>query len=535
MILSHVQFHGSFQGAGASTSTSSAPRDTHAAQPASASAFAESLRSVSRQLDARQTNGPRALEWTGGGQRDRLGAHGHQMRSSEARSSRSAERVADRVADRQARAQGGTSRASSGSDVRSTDEHRQRPARQSATSEATRADDKQSRRAANSENRAPDSDVVRSVRRDADAEPAEGRAETHIDKDMDEGAAILDLAADVLAKLADKLERGAMAHAANRHGGGGTGVTGQLQSLVHQIQHAMTGGTGGIGAAGGFADAQGEGVLAKLGNSGEASTSNGQGQSQSGGQHGGTTPSLMALAQFLNEGPAQQAGASNPVFSLAAANASANGASGVNGLLEGMQPMPGNSSGDGNASSARATGAGQAQSQGGPGAQGPLSDLNATRLARGLQNAVQQRGGAVTLRLTPPEMGTVRIQLDIQGTRVNAQFHAQTESARQMLTQQLSQLRQALEGQGLTVDRLSAQTMSPSTAQAGSQQAQQQGSHHAHGGASEQGADGSPHDGRSRGEYGRGQASAELTDQDGDGAGGGSMEAVFEQVLNEMG
>ncbi len=54
-----------------------------------------------------------------------------------------------------------------------------------------------------------------------------------------------------------------------------------------------------------------------------------------------------------------------------------------------------------------------------------------TRLAsrHGLQNAVQQRGGAVTLRLTPPEMGTVRIQLQIQSGTVNAQFHTETESA----------------------------------------------------------------------------------------------------------
>ena len=67
--------------------------------------------------------------------------------------------------------------------------------------------------------------------------------------------------------------------------------------------------------------------------------------------------------------------------------------------------------------------------------------LNTARLTRGLANAVQQRGGAVTLRLTPPEIGTVRIQLQITGTNVNASFHAESASAQTLLTNQLAQLR----------------------------------------------------------------------------------------------
>ncbi|MEM1099444.1 MAG: flagellar hook-length control protein FliK, partial [Planctomycetota bacterium] len=75
----------------------------------------------------------------------------------------------------------------------------------------------------------------------------------------------------------------------------------------------------------------------------------------------------------------------------------------------------------------------------------PLGDgpdaLNEARLARGLKSALNQQGGSVTLRLTPPEMGTVRIQMQIQGTQVAAQFHAETDAARSLLQQQLGQLR----------------------------------------------------------------------------------------------
>jgi len=89
--------------------------------------------------------------------------------------------------------------------------------------------------------------------------------------------------------------------------------------------------------------------------------------------------------------------------------------------------------------------------------------LNTARLTRGLANAVQQRGGAVTLRLTPPEMGTVRIQMQITGTNVSASFHAESSSAQTLLTTQLAQLRTSLESKGMSVERLSVQPMASTT------------------------------------------------------------------------
>ncbi len=113
--------------------------------------------------------------------------------------------------------------------------------------------------------------------------------------------------------------------------------------------------------------------------------------------------------------------------------------------------------------------------------------VNGARLARGLRAAVNQQGGSVTLRLTPPEMGTVRIQLDLSGGTVTARFHAETDNGRQLLQQQLGQLRQSLESQGLSVDRLSVQTMSSSNSNTGFNQDAQQ--------------DQAGNDGRSRGQF----------------------------------
>ncbi|MEM8739836.1 MAG: flagellar hook-length control protein FliK, partial [Planctomycetota bacterium] len=120
-----------------------------------------------------------------------------------------------------------------------------------------------------------------------------------------------------------------------------------------------------------------------------------------------------------------------------------------------------------------------------------LDALNAARLSRGLNSAVNQQGGNVTLRLTPPDLGTVRIELNLQGTSVSARFHAETESARTLLTQQLTQLRSTLEAQGLQVDRLGVQALS-SSANASSLQNQTQQDPS----ASSQ----NPNEGRSRGQ-----------------------------------
>lgn len=127
----------------------------------------------------------------------------------------------------------------------------------------------------------------------------------------------------------------------------------------------------------------------------------------------------------------------------------------------------------------------------------PAQDaLNSARLQRGLSSAVNQQNGSVTLRLTPPELGTVRIQLNMQGGNVSAQFHAETESARTLLTQQLGQLRSSLEAQGLNVEKLGVQAMAGSANSSGLQQ--------------QSGNDSSPQnqsqanpDGRSRGQFGQ--------------------------------
>ncbi len=88
---------------------------------------------------------------------------------------------------------------------------------------------------------------------------------------------------------------------------------------------------------------------------------------------------------------------------------------------------------------------------------------NVARVARGLQHALNQRGGSVTLRLSPPELGFVRIELQVSQGTVSASLQSETPHVQQLLNQQLAQLRSSLENQGLTVERLQVQNLPTNT------------------------------------------------------------------------
>lgn len=142
--------------------------------------------------------------------------------------------------------------------------------------------------------------------------------------------------------------------------------------------------------------------------------------------------------------------------------------------------------------------------------------VNEARISRGLQNAVHQGGGSITLRLTPAELGTVRIQMQLMGTSVSADIHTETEAARATLSGQITQLRQALESQGLAVDRLNVQSMSTSGSQP--QQFSQ----------SDQGADG-----RSRGFMGQEGRQREGSPQGQQDGAGGRRQRFDEALLGQ--
>lgn len=87
------------------------------------------------------------------------------------------------------------------------------------------------------------------------------------------------------------------------------------------------------------------------------------------------------------------------------------------------------------------------------------SESMAGQVDKALGAALRQGGGSVTLRLEPEHLGELRVQLALEGGRVEALFHASSEQARRLLNDHLPALRSALEAQGLAVDRLGVQAM----------------------------------------------------------------------------
>ncbi|MDX1563867.1 MAG: flagellar hook-length control protein FliK [Phycisphaeraceae bacterium] len=115
---------------------------------------------------------------------------------------------------------------------------------------------------------------------------------------------------------------------------------------------------------------------------------------------------------------------------------------------------------------AAAPGAATAATAAGPTAEAalPLPDAHhlTDQVGRALRSMVQQRGGTMTLRLNPPEMGMVRIELRIEANTVQARFEVTSEAVRTVLQQHFAQLKDALVQQGLTVDQLQVQNGSAS-------------------------------------------------------------------------
>lgn len=101
-----------------------------------------------------------------------------------------------------------------------------------------------------------------------------------------------------------------------------------------------------------------------------------------------------------------------------------------------------------------------------------------SRVMRSLTTMMNQRGGVMNIRLDPPELGELRIQMVLGRGSVSATFEATNEQTQAMLNKNLSALRTALESQGLTVERLHVQVNQGSGAQTQAEDATDDQSRH---------------------------------------------------------
>ena len=80
------------------------------------------------------------------------------------------------------------------------------------------------------------------------------------------------------------------------------------------------------------------------------------------------------------------------------------------------------------------------------------------RVARAVQTA-QERGGDLQLRLSPPELGSLRLQVKMTDGALSARLEAETPQAQQVLMDSLPQLRERLADQNIRVERFDVDLM----------------------------------------------------------------------------
>jgi len=139
----------------------------------------------------------------------------------------------------------------------------------------------------------------------------------------------------------------------------------------------------------------------------------------------------------------------------------------------------------------------------------PAEDSAAmTAVKRGLGAAVRQRGGSVTIKLSPESLGQVRIEMQIRQGAVELRFDAGTEQARELLTRHADMLRTTLQQKGFGVDRIEVHTQ-PSQAPgsragadaSGDDASQRRNQEHDAGGRESRGSFGQQGDGRREGAW----------------------------------
>ena len=86
------------------------------------------------------------------------------------------------------------------------------------------------------------------------------------------------------------------------------------------------------------------------------------------------------------------------------------------------------------------------------------SDANLEQILRTAQTQIGKDRAVATLRLDPPELGTVRLHLDLRGEQLGLVIEAQTPAARRVLEGELDKLRHGLEAGGIQLERVELRT-----------------------------------------------------------------------------
>lgn len=82
------------------------------------------------------------------------------------------------------------------------------------------------------------------------------------------------------------------------------------------------------------------------------------------------------------------------------------------------------------------------------------NDANTARILRLMQIQLGRGRATATLRLDPPDLGKIKLQMDLRDTQLGVRMVTETEAARRLLSEQMDTLRRGLEAAGIQLERV---------------------------------------------------------------------------------
>ncbi len=86
---------------------------------------------------------------------------------------------------------------------------------------------------------------------------------------------------------------------------------------------------------------------------------------------------------------------------------------------------------------------------------------NHPTIVQSVKTQLLPSGGAMKMRLDPPEMGPLQVSVHVKDGVITASFQTSTDQATKMLSHSLGQLKTALESAGIAVGKIHVQQAAP--------------------------------------------------------------------------
>lgn len=153
-------------------------------------------------------------------------------------------------------------------------------------------------------------------------------------------------------------------------------------------------------------------------------------------------------------------------------------------------------------------------------------DANIERILRMVRTRLGKDRSVATLRLDPPELGTVRLRMDLRHEQLSLQIETQSGRARRLLGDQLDALRRGLQAAGIQLERVELRVL-----EAAPGVAEDPGSQHTDVGSGEQGTSARTDDGSAGGSEDPG-TDATLSEPGVDATRGAGPESATESLVN---